>query len=138
MGFQSLTSCQLQKNTLCFITSGRRELNPRPLGPEPSALPSALLPVIKKAIYLRKNKKPQRTWRNTESLVRKPYLLCETPSYPQDSSTPWLIPNSRIASLSRVTGLEPAISGVTGQRDRPTSLHPQCFINILKIAKLVK
>ena len=66
--------------------SGRPELNRRPLGPEPSALPSALLPVWDKK------------------------------ARPQDGHIPF---------FTGVTGLEPAISGLTGQRDKPTSLHPQ-------------
>ena len=59
-----------------YKKSGKRDLNPRPLGPEPSALPAALLPVTieKKTLSFGKG-------------------------------------------VARVTGLEPVISGVTGQRD---------------------
>jgi hypothetical protein len=36
------------------------------------------------------------------------------------------------------TGLEPAISGLTGQRDKPASLRPQCFYKLAKNGYLVK
>ena len=41
------THSRLIKNRLFLENniSGKRDLNPRPLGPEPSALPAALLPV---------------------------------------------------------------------------------------------
>ena len=67
--------------------SGKADLNRRPLGPEPSALPPALLPVRR---FFRREK-------NTHSLE-------------------WVVTGA--------TGLEPAISGVTGQRDNQLRYAP--------------
>lgn len=71
-------------------------MNRRPLGPEPSALPPALLPVRR---FFRREK-------NTHSLE-------------------WVVTGA--------TGLEPAISGVTGQRDNqlryaPVVVHYSIFL----------
>ena len=46
--------------------------------------------------------------------------------------------NALVIFTTGATGLEPAISGLTGQRDKPASLRPQCFYKLAKIGDLVK
>ena len=77
--------------------SGKADLNRRPLTPEASALPAALLPVImfiKKAFQKRK-------------------------------------------ALARAAGLEPAISGVTGQRDNQLRYARVMYSILLKTGACV-
>ena|GEM_PF-5374523 len=150
---------RLQKNE----QSGRPDLNRRPLGPEPSALPTALRPVaparehifhsLKEptrsvAPFILLTKKPPQWTVNSHSR-RRDFLpvtnLLFAPSRPPPSphsecsfdyvktATP-KIPAAFLATGA--TGLEPAISGLTGQRDKPASLHPQNrFQNIGKNRK---
>ena len=85
--FKIRTRRSVEENAVKNQQSGKADLNRRPLGPEPSALPPALLPVRR---FFRREK-------NTHSLE-------------------WVVTGA--------TGLEPAISGVTGQRDNQLRYAP--------------
>ncbi len=115
--------------------SGRRDLNPRLPGPEPGALPLRYCPLKGNAC----------------GASRCECLLVRFTSWRLGTSTPFsLIPSSRwarlfsqrkncpTALLSGATGLEPAISGLTGRRDNQLRYAPICCYRIQSNKKKVK
>jgi hypothetical protein len=87
------------------LKSGDADLNRGPLGPEPSALPAALLP--------------------DTSVLRKTYVVKKIP-----------IPANGFPTGA--TGLEPVISGVTGQRDNQLRYAPVMLLTIYEFTFCVK